>query len=689
MSEIHRCRHQDVRDFDCLRCCLSCGLAIIEADTTANSKTAPGSKYQHRPLNHTFGQEIRLVELPPADFDDELRCNIVHTNLASQEEHDYQAVSYTWATENGSAELSQHVICGQDRLVLPISENCANVLRRVRHYALLRLVWVDMICIDQGNLGERNHQVALMSTIYSKASRVLIYLGEANANSNDVFDGIMGDSAIGSDIEVIRRFCSRRWFSRVWVIQEVAMARSALVLLGDKVLSWDRFSERLLLELNRAHPKVILTVPPPLRIGTFFYRRDHDLMSLLIATRPCKSSDPRDKMYALLALASEKDPIPLKADYTRKNDWVCTQIAAWLTEHYQDLRILRYAYRYPSVGNFSSTHSYDPLDSRLIDQEQVALDRLSTWIPYWPASIEIADILYFAGHKLVMSSRPGSSSSQPTLVTEDGHPFVHSPGPLNFVSNLGLMVLGKALGSVVIDRSQMIRSRQILSPTGWRGFFCDRRPSSNASKACCQRYQEIAEWNATDQEGQHDARKLFWSSVASMTAGLFNDLFDRDDSLEIPSAFCTNDPVGDSAVLHNNQPNTKEEESDRQIRCDDCNEQLEPLNIPAQLDFDRGLVELAGVVKACHEHFDHGYPRNGEISMYTGFATEHSLAVGPRKMRNGDSVWRLGDEPQAYVLRLEEGRYQFVGPCFLYGALQDRDCCEQERRKHWENITIW
>lgn len=58
-------------------------------------------------------------------------------------------------------------------------------------------------------------------------------------------------------------------------------------------------------------------------------------------------------------------------------------------------------------------------------------------------------------------------------------------------------------------------------------------------------------------------------------------------------------------------------------------------------------------------------------------------------MQNGDSVWRLGGESQAYILRLEEGRFKFVMPGYICEALGGRDCCGLERSKHWETIMIW
>jgi hypothetical protein len=40
-----------------------------------------------------------------------------------------------------------------------------------------RTFWIDALCIDQKNEGERNHQVGQMSRIYTRAKRVVVWLG--------------------------------------------------------------------------------------------------------------------------------------------------------------------------------------------------------------------------------------------------------------------------------------------------------------------------------------------------------------------------------------------------------------------------------------------------------------------------------------------------------------------------------
>lgn len=62
-----------------------------------------------------------------------------------------------------------------------------NALRRLRLSNVKRLIWLDAVCIDQGDAGERNHQILWMSHIFSKAFRVIIYLGEANKSITTFF----------------------------------------------------------------------------------------------------------------------------------------------------------------------------------------------------------------------------------------------------------------------------------------------------------------------------------------------------------------------------------------------------------------------------------------------------------------------------------------------------------------------
>ena len=83
--------------------------------------------FKYRPLRHAEGEDIRLLILCPGGSGDPIRCEIFHASISF--ENDYEAVSYTWATEDGDASLSQRVSCtyaGEpDIAELLVTANCA------------------------------------------------------------------------------------------------------------------------------------------------------------------------------------------------------------------------------------------------------------------------------------------------------------------------------------------------------------------------------------------------------------------------------------------------------------------------------------------------------------------------------------------------------------------------------------
>jgi hypothetical protein len=119
-----------------------------------------------------------------------------------------------------------------------------------------RILWIDALCINQNDDKEQGEQVQQMGSIYSKAKRVIIWLGEAiystdcvmyymkqlekegtkhASNGQKISDKqwlniwsavIHSLSADQRDllVEGLRLLLRRNWFKRVWIIQEVANA---------------------------------------------------------------------------------------------------------------------------------------------------------------------------------------------------------------------------------------------------------------------------------------------------------------------------------------------------------------------------------------------------------------------------------------------------------------------------------
>lgn len=114
---------------------------------------------------------------------DEIQCRLLHVPLSDAP--CYEALSYTWADENGDSSLSSTIKL--DKCPFLVTKNLAAALRQLRLSSSERIFWIDTICIDQKNDGERSHQVAVMRTIYEKANEVAIWLGTKYENSDLAF----------------------------------------------------------------------------------------------------------------------------------------------------------------------------------------------------------------------------------------------------------------------------------------------------------------------------------------------------------------------------------------------------------------------------------------------------------------------------------------------------------------------
>lgn len=216
----------------------------------------------------TLGKdEFRLLEIAPGEIDAPLVCNLKHASFQSVEW--YCALSYTW----GSPEPPFFIKCnGSD---VRVTRSLHEALRQMRRMWCYVVVWADAICINQSDNSEKSRQVMRMSELYSKASRLFIWLGNPVTPSDaDAVDTIYELSELASSIRIksyesvgneqidlaweewaridaisendwrkLQDFFLMPWFSRVWVFQEVASVmavspRNIRVGYGDRFVEW-------------------------------------------------------------------------------------------------------------------------------------------------------------------------------------------------------------------------------------------------------------------------------------------------------------------------------------------------------------------------------------------------------------------------------------------------------------------
>jgi Heterokaryon incompatibility protein (HET) len=125
--------------------------------------------FLYQPLN-IAERQIRLVTLQPGKFHHEIVCNIYMVSL--DRNPSYEALSYVW----GDPRITQSIQV--DGMPFDITLNLVAALRRLRYSNNYRRLWVDAICINQGDLDERSSQVAIMSGIYKQTEGAILWVGD-------------------------------------------------------------------------------------------------------------------------------------------------------------------------------------------------------------------------------------------------------------------------------------------------------------------------------------------------------------------------------------------------------------------------------------------------------------------------------------------------------------------------------
>ncbi|OAF99701.1 HET-domain-containing protein, partial [Paraphaeosphaeria sporulosa] len=132
--------------------------------------TSPGtdssSPYQ-TPTRHSGTNYIRLIKLLPGSPESPIACTLHELELEKPGE--FTALSYTWGKPDPTFEITLN---GRQ---IQVRENLCSFLKQARELGRSELLWIDVISINQDNIEERNHQVALMGQVYRRAAKVVVW----------------------------------------------------------------------------------------------------------------------------------------------------------------------------------------------------------------------------------------------------------------------------------------------------------------------------------------------------------------------------------------------------------------------------------------------------------------------------------------------------------------------------------
>ena len=301
---------------------------------------------------------IRLATLHPGSFNDPIMINLKPAQLRPQPSQYYEALSYVWGSDRkaGNITLNGVVISVTQNLVLALQR--LRFTDRARYNSQIpycerwqltldfRTLWVDAIYINQNDTAEESHQVELTAMVYKLTDKVLIYLSPSKTPTDrqamDVIAAV--DQPLTAEIacQVSDLIFTNPWFNRVWVVQEAALAKVAVVILGDKAVRWDCFTAWPIraapYRINRAIPG-ILSLPPrfqPVK-GSFLQR--------LHKTRMLQATIPSDKVFSLLSLIPDRNPWVRLMDYSIPTSVVFTAVAKCFVDHERSLRFLSAVHR--------------------------------------------------------------------------------------------------------------------------------------------------------------------------------------------------------------------------------------------------------------------------------------------------------------------------------------------------------
>lgn len=111
----------------------------------------------------------------------------------------------------------------------------------------------------------------------------------------------------------------REWFTRIWIIQETSVADFVVVTCGTDLCSWSGMCIAAKYILDHSFDAITGVDPKQvIMVSSFSGRNDSNrgLLRLLSEARGSFATDDRDKIYAILGLASDVDDLSLLPDYT-------------------------------------------------------------------------------------------------------------------------------------------------------------------------------------------------------------------------------------------------------------------------------------------------------------------------------------------------------------------------------------
>ncbi|KAI0124150.1 heterokaryon incompatibility protein-domain-containing protein [Xylariales sp. AK1849] len=288
-------------------------------------------EYQYRELQH--GEDIRLLKIIFKSRTQEISYELVHKRLF-EVSGQFVAISYRW----GILKPDRSIPMTNPGSSLAVTRVVKAMLEHIIGDLDVQYLWIDAICINQVDAEEKSSQVSMMGQIFSSAKSVRVWLGSAaQVDQQESFVWFWLRTILRADIQksllAIKRFdetdkylrlmLGSEWFQRVWVIQEVCLAREVFFHFGKIVISFGQLHQVVQVRLRYPHTSALVDtqrrsdLPHDSLLASFVIMQEINTIRTYIKDRreglrnlsdvyasfaDQRATDPRDNIYALLGL---------------------------------------------------------------------------------------------------------------------------------------------------------------------------------------------------------------------------------------------------------------------------------------------------------------------------------------------------------------------------------------------------
>ncbi|KAK4222500.1 heterokaryon incompatibility protein-domain-containing protein [Podospora fimiseda] len=316
-------------------------------DNSTTQSPVPPTNTQHSPTpvypTVLASHEFRLVCLD-ANENPESPVHLTIEAFPQDDAPDYETVSYTWGGEAADSTPTKPIFIGPYWDVVFQTTNCWEMLRFIRPWRGIRMIWVDAICINQQSNLERADQVASMMQIYRNCTRVIVYLGPDIAvppHGRFPPRRRLDDLALGPDQDqaAFKKLLQRRYFRRIWVIQELILPPQAVI----PIRGVNYWADAMVYSRLKSVPDWDWnkTAAPWLQHTAQGGIWEGDLAHILRTTAKSRSSDPRDQVFGILGLVNHGPTF--QADYGISAQHVFVGLFAHLISNLKFLDIFYHA----------------------------------------------------------------------------------------------------------------------------------------------------------------------------------------------------------------------------------------------------------------------------------------------------------------------------------------------------------